>query len=93
MFGLLYALRRRIPQVPGLNAMAAISFPFYVVHSLLGYSLLRVLMEAEATSYAEVSEAFGMPIGSIGPTRMRCLNQLRRFLDAADYSFDLATES
>lgn len=51
-------------------------------------ALLRVLMEAEPKSYAVVSEAFGMPIGSIGPTRMRCLSQLRRFLVASDYPFD-----
>ena len=56
-------------------------------------ALLRVLMEADGKSYAEVSAAFGMPVGSIGPTRMRCLNQLRRLLDASGYSFDLATES
>lgn len=54
-------------------------------------ALLRVLMEAEPTSYAVVSEAFGMPIGSIGPTRMRCLNQLRRYLVASEYSFELTT--
>jgi len=39
--------------------------------------LLRVLMATDAPAYAEVSEALGMPIGSIGPTRMRCLDRLR----------------
>jgi DNA-directed RNA polymerase specialized sigma24 family protein len=29
-------------------------------------------------SYEEVSEALDMPIGSIGPTRARCLERLRR---------------
>ena len=28
-------------------------------------------------SYEEISERLGMPIGSIGPTRMRCLGKLR----------------
>ena len=42
------------------------------------WSLLRVLMADPAPSYAEVSEALGMPVGSIGPTRQRCLEQLRR---------------
>jgi DNA-directed RNA polymerase specialized sigma24 family protein len=28
--------------------------------------------------YAEVSAALGIPVGSIGPTRARCLNRLRR---------------
>ncbi len=39
--------------------------------------LLRVLMADPAPSYAEVSAALDMPIGSIGPTRGRCLQQLR----------------
>ena len=39
--------------------------------------LLRVLMAAEPPAYADVSAALGMPIGSIGPTRGRCLQRLR----------------
>jgi RNA polymerase sigma factor (sigma-70 family) len=31
--------------------------------------------------YAEVAAAMEMPIGSIGPTRARCLDRLRRLLD------------
>jgi hypothetical protein len=42
--------------------------------------LLRVLMASPPPSYDLVSEALGMPIGSIGPTRARCLAQLRRHL-------------
>lgn len=30
--------------------------------------------------YAAVAEALGMPIGSIGPTRGRCLAKLREML-------------
>ena len=33
-------------------------------------------------SYAEVAAALDMPIGSIGPTRARCLEQLRRLLQS-----------
>ena len=40
--------------------------------------LLRVLMASPPPSYLEVSAALDMPIGSIGPTRQRCLEQLRR---------------
>jgi RNA polymerase sigma factor (sigma-70 family) len=40
--------------------------------------LLRVLMASPPPSYAEVAQALGMPIGSIGPTRARCLDCLRR---------------
>lgn len=52
-------------------------------------ALLRVLMATDSTSYAEVSEAFGMPVGSIGPTRMRCLNRLRSILAESEYPFDV----
>ncbi len=41
-------------------------------------SLLRVLMAEPAPSYVEVSAALGMPVGSIGPTRGRCLQNLRQ---------------
>lgn len=39
--------------------------------------LLRVLMADPAPSYAEVSASLDMPIGSIGPSRGRCLDRLR----------------
>jgi RNA polymerase sigma factor (sigma-70 family) len=34
----------------------------------------------ELSSYAEVAEHFGMPLGSIGPTRARCLKRLKLVL-------------
>lgn len=40
--------------------------------------LLRVLMADPEPSYEEVSLALDMPVGSIGPTRGRCLKHLRR---------------
>ncbi len=40
-------------------------------------TLLRVLMADPPPSYADVSVALGMPVGSIGPTRGRCLGHLR----------------
>lgn len=39
--------------------------------------LLRLLMVDDPPSYEEVSAALGMPVGSIGPTRGRCLDKLR----------------
>lgn len=42
--------------------------------------LLRALMADPPPSYAEVSAALGMPVGSIGPTRARCLERLRAHL-------------
>jgi RNA polymerase sigma factor (sigma-70 family) len=42
--------------------------------------LLRVLLASPPPSYAEIAVAFDMPIGSIGPTRARCLGRLRELL-------------
>jgi RNA polymerase sigma factor (sigma-70 family) len=42
--------------------------------------LLRVLIASPPPSYAEVAAALGMPVGSIGPTRARCLRRLRERL-------------
>lgn len=44
-------------------------------------ALLALLMLDPPPSYEEVSAALGMPIGSIGPTRGRCLNCLRQLMD------------
>lgn len=54
--------------------------------------LLRVLMAADPPAYAEVSEALGMPIGSIGPTRMRCVDRLRQLVHEAGFAFDAMPE-
>ncbi len=43
-------------------------------------ALLRVVAFAERPDYAAVSEALKMPMGSIGPTRGRCLAKLRTAL-------------
>jgi RNA polymerase sigma factor (sigma-70 family) len=40
--------------------------------------LLRMLSADTPLSYLEISEALSMPVGSIGPTRARALEQLRR---------------
>lgn len=45
-------------------------------------ALLRVIARADRPDYARVSEALGMPVGSIGPTRGRCLAKLRASLIA-----------
>jgi len=47
-------------------------------------SLLRLLVAVEEPSYEEVSAALGIPIGSIGPTRIRCLDKLRRMTAVAE---------
>jgi RNA polymerase sigma factor (sigma-70 family) len=45
-------------------------------------TLLRVVAEADRPDYAVIAEALGMPHGSIGPTRGRCLAKLREMLMA-----------
>jgi RNA polymerase sigma factor (sigma-70 family) len=40
-------------------------------------ALLRVIAFADRPDYAAVAESLGMPVGSIGPTRGRCLAKLR----------------
>jgi RNA polymerase sigma factor (sigma-70 family) len=43
--------------------------------------LLRILMADPPPSYQDVAETLTMPVGSIGPTRARCLERLRTLLD------------
>jgi len=43
-------------------------------------ALLRVIAFADRPDYAAVSESLKMPVGSIGPTRGRCLAKLRTAL-------------
>ncbi len=42
--------------------------------------LLALYFQPEGSSYAEVAARLGMPVGSIGPRRARCLKSLRQVL-------------
>src|SRR5688572_14992658 len=44
--------------------------------------LLRLLTTEPPLSYEEISELVGRPIGSLGPTRSRCLERLKAALSA-----------
>lgn len=44
--------------------------------------LLRLLITEPPLSYEEISEIIGRPIGSLGPTRARCLERLKAALSA-----------
>ena len=44
--------------------------------------LLSVLHAESRLSYVEIGEALDMPTGSIGPTRARCLEHLRRLAES-----------
>jgi RNA polymerase sigma factor (sigma-70 family) len=46
--------------------------------------LVNLLASDPSPSYAEVAAHLGMPIGSIGPTRGRCLRRLRVALEQSD---------
>jgi len=45
--------------------------------------LMEMLMADPPASYAEISDQLGLPVGSIGPTRGRCLARLRMLLEAS----------
>ncbi|MFN2494392.1 MAG: RNA polymerase sigma factor [Pseudonocardiaceae bacterium] len=53
--------------------------------------LLRILMATPPADYVTVAATLGMPVGSIGPTRGRCLDQLRKL--AAGAGLVLANEA
>ncbi|SIT87310.1 RNA polymerase sigma factor, sigma-70 family [Microbacterium sp. RU33B] len=46
--------------------------------------LLRVIAFDERPDYAHIAQELKMPIGSIGPTRQRCLGKLRALLEGED---------
>ena len=45
--------------------------------------LLEMLMADPPVSYADISDELGLPVGSIGPTRGRCLARMRVLLQAS----------
>jgi RNA polymerase sigma factor (sigma-70 family) len=52
--------------------------------------LLRLLVAEPQPSYEEIATTLGLPVGSIGPTRGRALERLRRELERSDQLDDLA---
>lgn len=44
--------------------------------------LTELYLRPEAASYNEVARRFNIPVGSIGPTRARCLEKLRTLLES-----------
>jgi RNA polymerase sigma factor (sigma-70 family) len=50
--------------------------------------LLRLLfLDKSQPSYEEISKRMGIPVSSIGPTRMRALEKLRKALKRLDFEF------
>ena len=50
--------------------------------------LLQFLTDETPLSYVEIGEALKMPTGSIGPTRARCLEHLRRLAASRGISLE-----
>ena len=46
--------------------------------------LLALYFDAEQPSYAQIADHLKIPIGSVGPTRARCLEQMRQSLHTAE---------
>ena len=46
--------------------------------SPFGQQLMGLLIQDPPLPYAEISTRLGIPVGSIGPNRSRCLDQMRR---------------
>ncbi|MDH3499421.1 MAG: sigma-70 family RNA polymerase sigma factor [Acidimicrobiia bacterium] len=46
--------------------------------------LMRLLTADPPLDYETISQMIGRPIGSIGPTRGRCIKRLRQLMDAGD---------
>lgn len=47
--------------------------------------LLRIIAFEERPDYARIAQDLAMPVGSIGPTRQRCLVKLRALLEGAGW--------
>jgi RNA polymerase sigma factor (sigma-70 family) len=56
-----------------------------------GRALLQALFAEDPLPYAEVARSTGIPIGSMGPTRARALQQLRQMLDQRGLGADSPT--
>lgn len=56
------------------------------------HDLLTRLIADPPPSYAQVSEELGVPVGSIGPTRARCLDRLRQSQYLAGFLADPSGE-
>jgi RNA polymerase sigma factor (sigma-70 family) len=47
--------------------------------------LTLLFYQPDLPQYADIASSLGMPEGSIGPTRARCLRKLRRLLDELEF--------
>jgi RNA polymerase sigma factor (sigma-70 family) len=70
------------------EAMAAVLWEFVAELPAKAQELLHAVVGTDRVAYAEISLATGMPVGSIGPTRGRYLNRLRRAIEDSGLTAD-----
>lgn len=68
-------------QVLRLETITEVAEAFALLSERCRELLRRLVVESE--SYQRISSDLAMPVGSIGPTRIRCLAMLRRHLEEA----------
>lgn len=85
--------RPLFPAMPGMDAIAdEWHRQEYLARSMRALgdrcrSLITLLfLDSDEPSYDEIAARTGIPKGSIGPTRIRCLEQLRSILEGLGYT-------
>ena len=82
-------IARRLPDEPAPEDQVVLDDENARLWEALGHlpercqKLLRIVAAEARPDYSVVSQQLGMPVGSIGPTRGRCLDKLRRELAQA----------
>jgi len=62
VFSAAYLLRARFPDITPLRWLAAISYPLYVVHGIMGYVTMRILLDFGVTPGAAILIAFAWAV-------------------------------
>ncbi len=62
VFGGAYALRARIPDSRIADFFAAISYPLYLVHALIGYTIITLLLAAGVNAALATAVAFAVAV-------------------------------
>ncbi len=81
-----------LPRAPSAEQMAVLTDQQQRLWALVGElpercrKLLAVIAFAPRPDYAAIAVDLGIPVGSIGPTRGRCLAKLRSRLDGGDWT-------
>lgn len=81
-----------LPRAPSAEQMAVLTDQQQRLWAMVGElpercrKLLAVIAFAPRPDYAAIAVDLGIPVGSIGPTRGRCLAKLRSRLDGGDWT-------